>query len=144
MAAIAALHSLIDWLNQRFRKGAGARLTPQSVALVIGALRAYVKLLAPTINGRVRPFQVEAIDSRGWTEEVLALAANENVARAAFNEACHQQPGRKIRMTYGARVVAVSPPDSSLASAAGAGPEPEEPPIESGVEEDSDDFPERC
>lgn len=124
MAAIAAVRSLIARLQQRFLKGAGARLTPQSVALTIGALRAYARLLAPpSINDRGRPFRVVAADSRGWTEEVLALAGDAHVARAAFNEACNRQPGRKIRMTHGTRVLAESPADSALASMAAAGPE---------------------
>jgi hypothetical protein len=103
----AEVHQLVDHLTQSSQKGVGARLRPQDVDIALMALKAGVGMMAaPKIKLTPRTFQIELLDRHGWPEQVLAVVRDETIARAAFDEAIKQQPGRKIRLRLGGRVVA--------------------------------------
>ena len=103
------IHKLADQLAQHSQRGAGAHLTPECVDLALAALRAYGDMLGPPKIKRTRQmFQVEAMDSRGWPEEVLAVVRDALIARAAFEEAVKQHPDRKIRLRHGTNQLAES------------------------------------
>lgn len=96
-------------LAQSFQSGVGAHLTPPFVDVALAALRAHADM---TGSGKIkvtsRMLQVEAMDSRGWAVEVLAVSDNAHIGRAAFDEAIRQRPGCAIRLRQGARVIAPS------------------------------------
>jgi hypothetical protein len=103
----ANVRQLVDQLVQSSQRGAGAHLTPEDVDRALVALRAHAGMVgAPKIKLTRRTFQIELMDGQGWPEEVLAVVRDDPIARAAFDEAVKQRPGRKIRLRHGARVVA--------------------------------------
>jgi hypothetical protein len=89
------IRKLADQLAQCSQLGGGAHLAPQSVDVALAALRAYGDMLGPPKIKRTRQmFQIEAMDSRGWPEEVLALVKDALIVRAAFEEAVRRHPDR--------------------------------------------------
>jgi hypothetical protein len=64
----------------------------------------------PKIKRTRRMFQIEAMDERGWPQEVLAVISDGNVAQAAYDEAVRQHPDRKVRLRRGTSAMAESPP----------------------------------
>jgi hypothetical protein len=104
------IRKLADQLAQYSQRGAGVHLMPQSVDLALAAWRAYGDMLGPPkIKRTRRMFQIEAMDSRGWPQEVLAIVSDDLIARAAFDEAVKQHPDRKIRLRRGTVQVLESP-----------------------------------
>jgi hypothetical protein len=100
---------LADQLAQYSQQGAGAHLMPESVDLALAALRAYADMLGPPKIKRTRQmFQIEAMDSRGWPQEVLAVVSDPLIAQAAFEEAVRQHPDRRIRLRRGTSQLAES------------------------------------
>lgn len=103
------ISKLADQLAQHSQRGAGADLAPASVDIALAALRAYADMLGPPkIKRTRRTFQIEAMDSRGWPQEVLAVISNPVIAQAAFEEAVRQHPDRKIRLRRGTSQLAES------------------------------------
>jgi hypothetical protein len=103
------ISKLADQLAQHSQRGAGAHLLPEAVDLALAALRAYADMLGPPkIKRTPRMFQIEAMDSRGWPQEVLAVVSDPLIAQAAFEEAVRRHPDRKIRLRRGTSQVAES------------------------------------
>jgi len=105
MPSVADIRKLADRLAQR--GSSGARLTPESAHLALIALRVYADLLdQPSIDMNDHPWRIEELDSEGRPLEILALAKNAFIARAAYDQAVVQRAGRKLHLRQGARVVA--------------------------------------
>ena len=103
------ISKLADQLAQHSQRGAGAHLLPEAVDLALAALRAYADMLGPPkIKRTPRMFQIEAMDSRGWPQEVLAVVSDPLIAQAAFEEAVRRHPDRKIRLRRGTNQLAES------------------------------------
>ena len=111
------IHKLADDLAQQSQAGSGARLTPDAVNIALAALRSHADVLGPPKSVKTRrAFQIEALNSQGWPEEVLAAVNDEVIARAAFEAAVRQHPGRKLRLRQGARLVAESEHSVNIAA----------------------------
>jgi hypothetical protein len=81
------------------RGSSGARLTPESARLAMIALRVYADLLdQPSIDMNEHPWRIEELDSEGRPLEILALAKNAVIARAAYDQAVIQRTGRKLHL----------------------------------------------
>jgi hypothetical protein len=69
----------------------------ESARLALIALRVYADLLdQPALDLNDRPWRIEELDSEGRPMEILALAKNAVIARAAYDQAVTQRTGRKL------------------------------------------------
>jgi hypothetical protein len=62
------------------------------------------------------PFKIESWTPSGKVEEVMAIAENLLIARAAFREAVKRYPKAHLTLRQGARVVEEHKPGGPLAS----------------------------
>ncbi|WP_158816552.1 hypothetical protein [Methylocapsa sp. S129] len=103
------IHGLADLAGKSARQPeAGLYLTPQCVEAALAALRARIDGLdAGKIGPDAYYFRVEAIDGQGLSQELLAVASNLALARAAFEQAA-LTPDRKVRLSLGTQEIACS------------------------------------
>jgi hypothetical protein len=96
------IRKLASQLAESSKEGGGARLGPESVVVALSALRAYVDKL-PFLEVRDSPelFRIELADSLGSSGQVLAIIRDPILARAAFDAARRQHPGRKVVLGRG-------------------------------------------
>ena len=91
------VRKLVVQLTASSRKSRDAKLTPEAVNVALAALRAYrEKITSPSATEAIGTFQIEALDNMGLPQEVLAIIADERIARSALAEAKKQFPDRKI------------------------------------------------
>jgi hypothetical protein len=98
-----SFYDLIDYLESCAKSGAGAELTPESVELLLSALRN----IDPPGNDDFQRFEVIAYN--GATEEILGQATTEAIARVIFTEASGSEPNRKIILRSGSNVLKSAP-----------------------------------
>ncbi|WP_158815441.1 hypothetical protein [Methylocapsa sp. S129] len=98
---------LADRLAQPLQNEVGAYLSAEDVHLALAVLRVHVGMAGSSESSPAAPmYEIEIINGQGRSEEVLATARDEPIARAAFDEAVGIHPGRKLRMIRGSQVVA--------------------------------------
>ena len=77
-------------------EGEGAHLEPQFVEIALTALRDHTVISEPEPM-----FRIEVLDSQGQPVQVLAVAADELLAHAAYDEALKTNAGQVIRLSWG-------------------------------------------
>jgi hypothetical protein len=98
-----SFQDLINFLESCAEAGAGAELTPESVELLLSAIRHS----NPPSGAPLLPFEIVAYD--GATEEILGQASTEAIASVIFAEASANAPGRKIILRSGSRIIKSAP-----------------------------------
>jgi hypothetical protein len=96
-------HDLIDFLESCAKAGAGAELTPESVELLLSALRHG----DPSSVAQVLRFEIVAYT--GATEEILGQASSQAIASVIFAEASANEPKRKMVLRSGSSVIKSAP-----------------------------------
>jgi hypothetical protein len=98
-----SFQDLINFLESCAEAGAGAELTPESVELLLSALRHG----DPSSGAHVLRFEIVAYD--GATEEILGQASSEAIASVIFAEASASEPKRKMVLRSGSSVIKSAP-----------------------------------
>jgi hypothetical protein len=98
-----SFQDLINFLEACAKARAGAELTPESVELLLAALRHS----DPQQSADVHRFEIVAYD--GVTEEILGQASTEAIASVIFAEASASEPKRKIILRSGSSVIKSAP-----------------------------------
>jgi hypothetical protein len=105
---IDEIRNLAGRLTKGSKRGDGVHLKPADVDVALTALRALASRTVRPV-GRADPhFEIELLDAAAWPQQILASAQSEALARAAFNAAVIQRPGRRIRLRRGRKIIETS------------------------------------
>ena len=96
MASIQQVRELTAHLADCVKEGDGAHLEPRFVKIALTVLRDHTVISEPEPM-----FRIEVLDSQGQPVQVLAVAADELLAHAAYDEALKTNAGQVIRLTWG-------------------------------------------
>jgi hypothetical protein len=91
------VRKIVYQLAASSEQGRGARLTPETVDLILAALRVYRGRRVARPSDKARDgLQIEAVDELNLPLEVLAATPDENIAHAILMAAKKRFPARNI------------------------------------------------
>jgi hypothetical protein len=110
MTNVNELQRLIAQIEQAAREALPAHISAEDTGLLLEALDAGMLAAAPEAGSAERRFRIvawdhETSDRESGVESLIAYAATIEMARIVFGVAVNQNPGRKIWLYDGERVI---------------------------------------